>query len=371
MPLTHKERFLMAINHEEPDRVPIDIWFTPEAEKQLLEYLGRDKVKAKLIKEFSASHGTSGSGIIPHLLDFDFFMTWHGPACGYYAKEDAEYYDEWGVKWRWVDAGQGTRYTEIAEHRLADMKEPTDFNMPDYKDEARYENSKEMIAKFGKEYAIMGAMTCTFFEIAWYLRGMEKLMMDMAANKDWAHAYFDKIITWAIDAASKLTELGVDVIWIGDDFGSQNRMLISPQMFREFIKPRYVRLFEILRKINPNIKIALHCDGYFEPIIPDLIEIGVQIINPVQPRSMDPAEIKKKYGKNLVLWQTLDNQYTFPFGSVQDVIDETLLRLKTCASGGGLIIGPSHNVQSHVSVEKIMAFIDTVNKYGTYPIKID
>jgi uroporphyrinogen decarboxylase len=369
--MTHRERFLMAINHEEPDRVPIDIWFTPEAEKQLLRHLGQDKKRAALIEEFSASHGTSGSGVLPHLLDFDFQMAWHGPATGFYASSEPEYYDEWGIKWKWVDAGGGTRYTEIAEHRLADMREPTDFEMPDFSNESRYDGTREIIRKYGKDYAIIGAMTCTFFEIAWYLRGMEQLLMDMACERDWVHAYLDKLLKWAITAASKLTELGCDVIWIGDDFGTQNRMLISPEMFREFIKPNYDRLFTALRRINPNIKIALHCDGYFEPIVPDLIEIGVQIFNPIQPLSMNPTEMKRKYGKNMVLWQSLDNQHTFPFGTVQDVIDETKHRLKTCAPGGGLIIGPAHNVQSIVSVEKIMAFIDTVNKYGTYPINID
>jgi uroporphyrinogen decarboxylase len=369
--MTHKERYMMAVNHEEPDRVPIDVWFTPEAENQLLQYLGKDKTKAALIKEFSASHGTAGSGILPHLLDFDFVMTWHGPACGYYMSNEPEYYDEFGVKWKWVDAGGGTRYTEIAEHRLAAMKDPTDFDLPDFKKESRYDGTREIIRKYGKEYAIIGAMTCTFFEIAWYLRGLEQLLMDMLTEKEWVHAYLDKILTWAIDAASKLTQLGCDIIWIGDDFGTQNRMLLSPELFREFIKPRYGTLLTCLRRINPNIKIALHCDGYFEPIIPDLIELGIEIYNPIQPRSMDPALIKKKYGKKMVLWQTLDNQFTFPFGTVDDVIAETKLRLKTCAPGGGLIIGPAHNVQKHVSVEKIMAFINTVEEFGKYPIRID
>lgn len=368
--MTHKERFLMTVNHEEPDRVPIDIWFTPEAEAQFLEFLGKDKDQAALIKEFSASHGTSGSGIIPHLLDFDFICTWHGPATGYYMSSEPEYYDEWGVKWKWVDVGNGVKYTEIVEHRLASMIDPTDFNMPDYKDESRYAGTRDIVRKYGDEYAIMGSMTCTFFEIAWYLRGMEQLLMDMLTNREWVHEYFSKLIGWAIDAASKMTELGCDVIWIGDDYGYQDRMFISPEMFREFIKPYYAKLFDAIRNINPKIKIAHHCDGYFEPIIPDFIDLGVHIYNPIQPQSMNPHELKKKYGKNIVLWQTLDNQYTFPFGSVEDVINETKHRLKTCAPGGGLIIGPAHNVQKNVSVEKILAFINTVEKYGTYPIRI-
>jgi uroporphyrinogen-III decarboxylase len=163
--------------------------------------------------------------------------------------------------------------------------------------------------------------------------------------------------------------LGVDVVWIGDDFGMQDRLMISPGQFREFFKPRYDRLFRHLKSINPDIKLAFHTDGYNVPILPDFIEVGVNILNPVQPKSMDPAELKKKFGDKLTFWGTIDNQHTMPFGTMEDVVNETILRLKTVAPGGGLILGPAHNVQPQVPIENIMAFYDTVKKYGAYPIR--
>jgi uroporphyrinogen decarboxylase len=175
---------------------------------------------------------------------------------------------------------------------------------------------------------------------------------------------------WVMDAGAVLVRYGVDVIWIGDDFGAQDRLLISPEMFREFFKPRYLKLFSYLKSINPDLKFAFHTDGYVIPIMKDLIETGVNILNPVQPQSMDPARLKRDFGKELTFWGTIDNQGTMPFGTVEDVINETKLRLKTVAPGGGLILGPSHNVQPQVPVENIMAFYNTVKKFGNYPINL-
>jgi uroporphyrinogen decarboxylase len=362
MIMTHRERFLTAINHEEPDRVPIDVWYTPEAERKLLKHLGKDTEKLSLY--------AADGGYLPHLMDHDFLITWIGPCTSYYLKDTPEYYDEWGIKWGWVDTGSGNKYTEMMEHPLAGINDVDSFEMPDFKDEGRYEASKEMIEKYGKEYGIMGGVACTLFELSWYLRGMDNVMQDMMLNKDFLHAFLDKLLTWVWDAGTILVNYGVDVLWIGDDFGSQDKMLISPELFREFFKPRYDKLFSHLRSLNPDVKFAFHTDGYNVPILQDLIDVGLDILNPVQPKSMDPAELKKKFGDKLTFWGTIDNQGTMPFGTVEDVINETKLRLKTVAPGGGLILGPAHNIQAQVPIENIMAFYDTVKKYGSYPIQV-
>jgi uroporphyrinogen decarboxylase len=324
--------------------------------------MGKDTSKLSLY--------AADGGYLPHLMGHDLLITWLGPCTSYYLKETPEYHDEWGIKWRWVDTETGNRYTEMVERPYADTKNPEDVKVPDFKDMRRYEPSKKLIEKHGGEYAIMGGLACTLFELSWYLRGMDKVLEDMLVNKDFLHAYLDKLMTWIVDAATILVRLGVDIIWIGDDFGTQDRLLISPALFREFFKPRYDRLFCLLKGLNPKIKFAFHTDGNVEPIIKDFVDVGVNILNPVQPKSMNPAKLKKEWGKHLTFWGTIDNQWTMPFGTVQDVIDETKLRLKTVAPGGGLILGPAHNVQPQVSVEKIMAFYDTVKRYGAYPIRV-
>jgi uroporphyrinogen-III decarboxylase len=131
-------------------------------------------------------------------------------------------------------------------------------------------------------------------------------------------------------------------------------------MWRKFLKPRMATFFSELKAINPDVKIAYHTDGYVIPIIPDLIEIGLDVLNPIQPASMDPAEVKTKYGKELCFWGTIDEQKTLPFGTPEDVANEVRHRLDTIGRDGGLIIGPTHSVQLDTPPENFWAMVDTI-----------
>ncbi|MEE8324047.1 MAG: uroporphyrinogen decarboxylase family protein, partial [Candidatus Humimicrobiaceae bacterium] len=153
-----------------------------------------------------------------------------------------------------------------------------------------------------------------------------------------------------------------------DDMGAQDTMVISPEMWRKYFKPRMAKLYSELKSINPGLKIAYHTDGSVYPIIDDLLEIGLDILNPIQPKSMDPYLIKKKYGKDLTLWGTIDIQETLPFGSTEDVEKEVRERIKGLAPGGGFIISPTHHVQIDTPLENFFTFWDTAEKYGKYPI---
>jgi uroporphyrinogen decarboxylase len=358
--MTHKERLLTAINHEEPDRVPICAWYTPEAEQKLLRHLGVESTQTETYK--------AAGGPLPILMDHDFIISWVGPCTGYYADPAEEYTDEWGIGWKWFDNAAGGRYTEMVRHPLADIKDPAEFTMPDFSREDRYDGLRHMLAEYGKEYGIMGGCACTLFELAWYLRGMEKVMEDMVANKDFMHAYLDKLMGWIDEAGTRMVGLGVDILWIGDDFGMQDRMLISPQLFREFFKPRYAWLFNKWKTLNPKVKVAFHTDGNVYPIIRDFVDIGLDILNPVQPKSMDPAKLKREYGHHLTFWGTIDIQEVMPFGTPQDVANEVKLRLRTVGKGGGFIISPAHNLQPQVPIENILTFYETAKTYGRYPI---
>jgi uroporphyrinogen decarboxylase len=233
-----------------------------------------------------------------------------------------------------------------------------------------YQEAQELVERYGQTHAVFGSLYQTIFEAAWLLRGMENLLMDMVANKDFAHELFERLTEYSLVAGRELIRQGIDVLWLGDDFGTQRAMLISPKMWREYIKLRYARLIEAFKTQKSDLKIAYHCDGYFEPIIPELIEIGLDALNPVQPLAMDPAEIKRKFGDRLSFWGTVDTQHTFPFGTPRDVEKEVLERLRTVAPGGGLILCSSHRVQPDASLENIDAFYRTARQYGTYPISV-
>lgn len=359
--MTHKERLLTALNHEEPDRVPICAWYTPEAERKMLRHLGVDSQETETYK--------SAGGPLPILMDHDFLISWMGPCTGYYARPDQEYTDEWGIGWKWYKHPSGGAFTEMVHHPLADLEDPSDITMPDFSCEERYLGVRKLLDGYGDEYGIMAGCACTLFELAWYLRGLETVLMDLVSNKDFTHAYLDKLMTWIETAGRKFVQLGVDIIWIGDDFGSQDRMMISQEIFQEFFKPRYAKLFAEWKAINPEVKVAFHSDGYIYPILSDLVEIGLDILNPVQPKSMDPARVKKDFGNDLTLWGTVDIQEVLPFGTPEDVAREVRLRLRTAGPGGGLILAPAHNIQSEVSLENILAFYEAAKRYGLYPIQ--
>jgi len=233
--MTHKERLLTAVNHKEPDRVPICAFFTPEIERKLLRHLGA-------ASEETSTYQAVG-GPLPILMEHDFLLTWMGPCTSFYADPAPEYTDEWGIGWKWFENGVGGSYTEMVKHPLADLKDPADFTLPDFTREDRYDGARQVLAQYGKEYAIMAGVPATLFELSWYLRGMQEVMEDLVLNKDFMHAYLDRLVTWVDIAGTRLVEMGVDLIWTGDDFGMQEQMIMSPALFREFFKPRYAKLY--------------------------------------------------------------------------------------------------------------------------------
>ncbi len=142
--------------------------------------------------------------------------------------------------------------------------------------------------------------------------------------------------------------------------GAQQRMLISPAMWRRMLKPRMATLISTLKAINPALKVAYHSDGNIWPIIPDLIEIGLDVLNPIQPLSMDPAEVGRDFGDRLCFWGSIDEQHTLPYGTPADVAAEVRLRLDTLGRNGGLILGPTHHVQLDTPLENFWAMVRAI-----------
>jgi uroporphyrinogen-III decarboxylase len=219
-----------------------------------------------------------------------------------------------------------------------------------------------VIRDFKDEYWIVGVTVTTVFECAWALRGYERLMSDMALNPDLAERILEIPYRFHLAAARRLVEMGADMIWIGDDFGAQNAMLISPRMWRTFFKLRMANFIAELKAINPEVKIAYHSDGNIYPIIPDLIEIGLDVLNPIQPACMNPAQLKRDFGEHLCVWGSIDEQHTLPFGTPAMVQAEVLDRLHTIGINGGLILGPTHHVQLDTPLENFWTMVNTITR---------
>lgn len=354
----------MALNHEEPDRCPMQISFTPEFASRLKDELGLTD------EDLYNPHGGGNTYLLERAIDEDMLLTSVGWANSYYATElysdnGVSYTDEWGVEWKNVEYetrfGKG-RYTEIVTHPLADEEAIDSYQPPDPNRPELYVEAARVIQEYKDEYWIVGVTVTTIFETAWALRGYERTLMDLVVNADLVERLLDIPFNYHLTAAKKLVEMGVDMIWMGDDMGTQERMLISPDTWRRFFKPRMATSISTLKSINPEVKVAYHSDGVIYPIIPDLIEIGLDVLNPVQPRCMDPEKLKKEYEYKLCFWGSIDEQYTLPFGTPTEVEREVLARLRTLGKNGGLIIGPTHHVQLDTPLENFWAMVNTITK---------
>jgi uroporphyrinogen decarboxylase len=366
--VTHKERVQITLNGEQPDRCPMQVSFTPEFARRLSDHLGSVEGKSH------NPHGGGNTYRLERAIDNDLLISSVGWANSYYRSEDASYTDEWGIGWRSVPYttpfGVG-RYTEVCERPLAENAAIDSYSAPDPGRTSLYEPARQLVQECGRDYWITGATVCTVFETAWALRGLDRMLMDFALDPETAERILDIPYHYHLEAARRLVALGVDMIWTGDDVGTQTGMLIAPEMWRRLLKPRMGRFFSELKAMNPRLKIAYHSDGDVRPIIPDLIEIGLDVLNPVQPACMDPAALKRTYGRNLCFWGTIDEQHTLPFGTPADVTAEVRMRLSTVGRGGGLIIGPTHHVQLDTPIENLMALVDSVRSlpYAVTPAR--
>ena len=362
--MNSRERVQMTLAHEIPDRCPMQISFTPEFADRL-----RDDMELQGHRVHNP-HGGGNTYELELALGQDLLLTSVGWANSYYL-DDKAYVDEWGVGWdvQPYETPFGTGvYTEMVHHPLSDDNAIASYQPPDPNRPELYQDAENAIVDFKEDYWIVGVTVTTILETAWALRGLEQMLFDLVKNPDLANQLLDIPYDYHLAAARKLTELGVDMIWTGDDVGSQYDMMISPAMWRRYLKPRMAAFISELRDINPGIKIAYHSDGDISPIIPELIEIGVDVLNPIQPGSMDPAYIKRQFGDRLCFWGTIDEQRTLPFGTPEEVENEVRRRITTIGKDGGLILAPTHHVQLDTPLENFWAMVNTIIETPYHPV---
>ncbi|MBI5712905.1 MAG: hypothetical protein HZC38_05705 [Chloroflexi bacterium] len=239
---------------------------------------------------------------------------------------------------------------------------------PDTGDPRRIAGLRELALQYrvqGKAVMIKGVLA-GIFEMAQRVRGMENLLLDLAADEELAMAIVDKMVESKIEfwemALPPLADV-IDVVSEADDYGTQFSQLISPDMFRRLFKPRIAEVIRCIKRNAPNAKVFFHSDGNVRPIIPDFIEIGVDILNPVQPNAagMDPIGIKRDFGKDLVFWGAgVETQSVLPFGTPQEVKDDVRRNIDALAPGGGYVFNTVHNIQADVPPQNIMAMIEAL-----------
>jgi uroporphyrinogen decarboxylase len=202
------------------------------------------------------------------------------------------------------------------------------------------------------------------FEAAWRLRGLESFLIDLVERPDWAHFLLDRLGALARRNAEALARAGIDVLALDDDVGMPGRMMISPATWREFFRPRLAEIIRAARAAKPDLRVLYHSDGHIEPILDDLVELGVNAINPVQPEHMDASRIRRRFGPRLALWGTVGRQTTFAFATPDAIREEVRERIATLGRAG-LVLCPAYDIdEPDVPWANVAAFLEAATIWG-------
>lgn len=372
-----RERVLAALDHSEPDRVPIDLGscgptgIHVRAYERLLKVLGiEEEVKIwDIIGQLAEP-----SERVLEIVGADVRgVRVRGGTYTPQVLSENQVLDRWGAVWRRPEGGSNYN---IVKYPLknATQRDLADYPWPDGKSPDLVTGLTEHARYLHEEtpYAVLGEISGHIFERAQMLRGFDTLLYDMAANRDFVEELFDRILAVEIDTVS--TFLGavgsyIDIIAFKDDIAMQSGPVISPQMFREMLKPRMIKLIETMCS-KTDAKIWYHTDGAVYSAIPDLLDMGIDILNPVQltAKGMNPARLKHEFGEDLAFWGGIDTQQVLPFGTTEDVEAEVKRVIAELAPDGGYVLASVHSLEADVPGENIWAMYQTAHQYGRYPL---
>jgi uroporphyrinogen decarboxylase len=379
--MNSRERVVTALNHEEPDRLPIDLGGTVVTSianstyAALRDHLKLPKVPIRTLE--AAQQVAVVDEDVMELFGVDVIPVFANPPAGYTFRiveepgGSSSFKDEFGATLRRFKNGFYYDWQEfpLSEPSIEAMRR---MPWPDPADPSRYRGLREQVRQLRSttERALFGMAPCghDLFNQLLRVRGMENGLMDLVAEQEFAEAFLDRLTDTIIIAQEcYLKEVGdlIDVHFTADDFTGQKGPFISPAIYRRIVKPRWARIIDAIKK-HTEAKIFYHGCGAIEPFLPDLIEIGVDIINPVQVSAagMDSSLLKKKYGKNLSFWGGgCDTQRVLPMGTAAEVRCEVQKRIRDLAPGGGFVFNPVHNIQALVPVENIVEMFDTAKEF--------
>jgi len=360
-----RQRVALALDHKEPDRIPIDCWTTDVVDRKLLAHFGL-ATKDELLDHFD--------------VDFRYIdgPKYAGPKPAEHPDGSVE--DHWGVPRVRVDVqtpeGQAS-YREVLHFPLReaqtvqDVEDYPKWPDPDWFD---YDCVRDQVAAAratGRVVVFMGDRMnrCAQLKPAMYLRGIDQIFYDLASSPEIVEALFRRISEFYLEYIRRTFEAadgGIDIFFMGDDFGTQKGPFMSPAMWRRFVEPGFKAFIDVAKRYG--MKVAHHTCGSVRPIIPDLIRCGLDILNPLQPDvvGMDHAELNRDFGRDLCFHGSISIQRTMPFGTPADVRNEGRLRRETLGRGGGFIYCTAHNIQADTPLENIEALFEAYKTLGRY-----
>jgi len=329
--MTKRERVVQALKHQESDITPYQIDFTAPVREKLVEYYHTEKIDTVI-----------GN----HFLKLKTGFAWKEIKPGFWQ-------DSFGVVWdRSIDKDIGNP----AQYPLDDKNRLDQYRFPEVKPELF--NHIPALIENNQDYFSFISIGFSLFERAWTLRGMENLMMDMATDSGFTETLLARIVEFNLKIIDQAVRLPIQMVKFGDDWGQQQGLLMGPKHWRRYIKPGLSRMCQKVKE--KGLFVSIHSCGDIEEIIPDLIEIGVDLYNPFQPEVTDIVRIKKEYGNKLSFWGGLSTQKVLPFGTTEEVKKEVRRLIKEIGAGGGYVLAPAHDTPKDVPLANVLAMIETL-----------
>jgi len=349
--MSPRERVLAALRHRVPDQVPKEASFTPHLYEIFRERTGSTDPAAYFGMEMrhvgwaGTRRETDFRVFYPEGLPPGTSITEYGTA---HVPGDFYHF----TKMRFPMAG----FTQARQVR--------DYPWPDVEEEYRHQHLEAAVRGLREQgYFVIGSVG-HIFETSWQLRGYENLLLDFALHPELAAAILDQVTAHRVLMARRVAEAGADMVLLGDDVGMQDRLMMSPATWRQWFRPRLAQVVAAARRVKPGSHVFYHSDGNIASIIPDLIEVGIDVLNPVQPECMDPVLIKRQYGDRLSFWGTIGTQTTMPHGTPEEVRATVRERIQTVGAGGSLVLAPTHVLEPDVPWENVVAFFEAAQEYG-------
>lgn len=353
--LNKRENLLACLKRENFEFQPYDFWLCPSLEetykretKSQLPYQDYFEFPWRMIKDVKL-----------RTADKKIFENYFDPPL-----KEHSVIDDYGVGHEpGSEAAKHMTYMRNPMKNFDSIEQFQAFPYPEFHEEDNH-HVVEIIKKLKqKNIASVGDMQMTIWEQSWYMRGMMELMMDMMSESEFAEYHFDRVLDISLKKAEFFVKNGVDILFIGDDIGMQSSIMMSLDLYRTWIKPRLKKLISKVKSINPELLVMYHSCGYVEPFIGDLIDAGVDILNPVQPECMSFEKLYKEFGSKISFCGTIGTQTVMPFGTPNEIKAEVKKNLDITQGKGGLVCCPTHMLEPEVPWENLMAYLAAVKEY--------
>lgn len=370
-----RERALMSLNHQVPDRIPLDLGstncttMTKVAYDNLKKYLGIERETRFMMENFQIVFIDEE---VLQILEIDTRGVHPQPVFFKNIVDDRTYFNEFGIKYHMPEEGL---YYDMVEHPLAgkSIEELKDYEWPDPARTMDLSGVRERAKnlKESNKYLLVGDMIDTgIFEPCWYLRGFENFLVDLLTDQDFVTTLLEGMYNYQLKRYSLfLQEAGefLDVVFVGDDLATAESVIMSPKTYRDIIKPYHKEYFKNLKKLAPHARLLYHSCGSIFSFIPDLIEVGVDILNPVQvsAQNMDTKVLKEKFGGELSFWGAIDTTRVLPRGTKKEVKEEVRKRIDDLGPEG-YILTSVHDIQPDVPPENVITMFEEARNYGVF-----